>query len=141
MEYRPIKVLLVEDDEVDAMSISRGFRQAKIANKVIRAKDGIEALALLRSEAGGELFQGPYVILLDLNMPRMDGFGFLGELRQDPALRKAVVFVLTTSKAEEDRMRAYDQNVAGYIVKAEAGKCFMDLVTMLDGYWRVVELP
>jgi CheY-like chemotaxis protein len=141
MQNKSIRILLVEDDDIDAISIKRGFQQAKIANEIVRVKDGIEALTLLRDQAKDELVKKPFVILLDLKMPRMDGFGFLNELRKDPVLHQIIVFVLTTSNDDEDRMRAYDKYVAGYIVKAAAGKGFVDLITMLDHYWRVVELP
>jgi len=141
MEDRSIRVLLIEDDDVDAMAVKRGFRQAKIANEIIRAKDGVEALEILRGKSEISLDAKPYVILLDLNMPRMNGFEFLDELRNDPQLAMSVVFILTTSKADEDRMKAYDQKVAGYIVKDEAGKGFLKLIEMLQYYWRIVELP
>ena len=81
------------------------------------------------------------LILLDLNMPRMGGIEFLEELRLDPELSRALVFVMTTSEAEEDRMRAYDRNVAGYILKHRLGQGFIEAVTMLDHFWRVVEFP
>ncbi|MFZ2957677.1 MAG: response regulator [Candidatus Ozemobacteraceae bacterium] len=141
MQGKTVSILLIEDDEVDAMTIKRGFQRARIANQIVRAKDGIEGLELLRGEAkAGELGK-PCIILLDLNMPRMNGFEFLDELRNDSALKQTIVFVLTTSKDEKDIDRVYDQNVAGYIVKKEAGKEFLNLIEMIDHYWRVVELP
>ena len=141
MEDKSIKILLIEDDDIDAMSIERGFRKAKIANRIVRAKDGLEALSILRGEKGASPFLKPYIIFLDLNMPRMDGFEFLSAMRADAKLCHDIVFVLTTSKADEDRGRAYFQNVAGYVVKAKAGEDFLNLVAMIDHYWRVVELP
>lgn len=138
---KSLQILLVEDDDVDAMAVERGFRNAKIANAIVRARDGVEALAILKGEVPGRLISKPYVILLDLNMPRMDGFEFLGTLRSDPHLEDSIVFVLTTSKLDEDRSQSYRQHVAGYIVKSQAGKDFLDLVNMIDHYWRVVELP
>jgi CheY-like chemotaxis protein len=137
----PATLLVVEDDEVDLMAIKRGFKQQKIANDLVAAKDGVEALRILRGGPGREPLPKPYIILLDLNMPRMNGFEFLGELRQDPVLRTSVVFVLTTSKSDEDRARAYASNVAGFNVKADAGRCFLDAIEMLDHYWKIVELP
>jgi CheY-like chemotaxis protein len=141
MQSKSVRILLVDDDDVDAMAVERGFRQAKIANELVRARDGLEALGILRGQGAGGVLEKPYIIFLDLNMPRMGGFEFLKELRSDPQLAQDVVFVLTTSKADEDRSRAYDQFVAGYVVKAQAGKEFLSLIEMIDHYWRVVELP
>jgi len=138
---RSVTLLVVEDDEVDLMAVQRGFRQHKVANEIVAAKDGLEALQILRGENGREPFPRPFIILLDLNMPRMNGFEFLRALRADAALQNAIVFVLTTSKSDEDRARAYAANVAGFIVKADAGRSFLAAVEMLDHYWRVVELP
>ncbi|MGE0785704.1 MAG: response regulator [Sandaracinaceae bacterium] len=135
-----VQVVLVEDNEVDREGVRRAFRHHRIANPILTARDGVEALALLRG--GGEAaVRRPYVVLLDLNMPRMDGFELLRAIRSDPALHDSVVFVLTTSKADEDMMAAYDLNVAGYICKSDVGAGFVRLVELLDHYWRVVELP
>lgn len=136
-----VSVLLVDDDDVDVMAVKRAFRKAKIANPLVVARDGLEALAMLRGEDGQEPVPRPFIIVLDLNMPRMDGFEFLSELRKDPKLRDSVVFVLTTSKADEDRAASYDMNVAGYIVKSEVGDGFLNVTQLLDSYWRVVLLP
>jgi DNA-binding NarL/FixJ family response regulator len=81
------------------------------------------------------------VILLDLNMPVMNGLEFLGELREDPALRDATVFILTTSQAESDIAEGYRRNVAGYMIKSNVGDSFMEAVKLIESYWRVVELP
>ncbi len=136
--YEEVTILIVDDDDVDVMGVQRALRKLKILNPVVRAHDGIEALELLRNPGS---IKRPYIILLDLNMPRMNGFEMLTELRQDKALASSVVFVLTTSKADEDKVEAYQQNVAGYIVKNKVGEDFMGLIEMLDRYWRVVELP
>ena len=136
-----VTILLVEDDLIDSMAVQRGFGKLKIANPIQTAKDGIEALDILKGRNGKEKLRKPFVILLDLNMPRMDGFEFLKSLREDPEIKATIVFVLTTSKLDEDRVRAYDANVAGYIVKSEAGEGFMDAIRLLDLYWRIVELP
>lgn len=135
-----VTVLLVEDDDVDAERVVRAFRKSGLPHPIRRARDGIEALEILRGETG-EPIERPYIILLDLKMPRMGGFQFLGCLREDRALADAVVFVLTTSRNESDRCRAYLQNVAGYIVKSRTSGDFVDVASMLDWYWRVVELP
>lgn len=135
---KEVTILLVEDDDVDVLGIKRALDTLKILNPVIRAKDGIEALELLRDPRA---VKRPYIVLLDLNMPRMNGLEMLAELRKDPELSSSVVFVLTTSKADEDKVLAYQQNVAGYIIKNEVGDGFLRVMEMLDRYWRVVELP
>ena len=136
-----VNVLLVDDDDVDVMAVKRAFKKAKIANPLHIARDGLEALLKLRGKDGHSPVPRPYIIILDLNMPRMDGLEFLNELRADEALHDAVVFVLTTSKADEDRAASYDKNVAGYIVKSDVGEGFLKVITLLDSYWRVVVLP
>ena len=135
---KEVTILLVEDDDVDVLGIKRALDTLKILNPVIRAKDGIEALELLRDPRA---VKRPYIVLLDLNMPRMNGLEMLAELRKDPTLSSSVVFVLTTSKADEDKVLAYQQNVAGYIIKNEVGDGFLRVMEMLDCYWRVVQLP
>ncbi len=113
----------------------------KIANPVIEARDGIEALQRLRGQNGFEPVPEPRLVLLDLNMPRMGGIEFLEALRCDPSLPRTLVFVMTTSEAEQDRMRAYDRNVAGYILKSRLGQGFVEAIAMLEHYWRVIEFP
>jgi CheY-like chemotaxis protein len=137
MQHKAITVLLVDDDDVDVMGVERAFRRAKIKNPMVVAKDGIDALEKLR----GKQVVRPYLILLDLNMPRMNGLEFLDAIRKDPDLKDSVVFVLTTSKAEQDKWEAYQRNIAGYIVKENVGEEFLDAVSLLDIYWRIVELP
>lgn len=141
MAGNEVSILLVEDDDIDAEAIGRAFVKSKIANPIYRARDGIEALSMLRGTDGQQRLSRPYIILLDLKMPRMNGLSFLDELRIDEDLRNSVVFVLTTSSAEQDMVAAYEKFVAGYIVKSRAGSSFADLIGMLDYYWRVVELP
>ena len=136
-----VTILLVDDDDVDVESIRRALKKAKIANPVVVAHDGVDALDALRGTGGRERVASPYVVLLDLNMPRMSGLEFLDEIREDTALRRAVVFVLTTSNAERDRAAAYDRLIAGYMVKSRVGQDFLDLLSMLGAYWKVVELP
>ena len=136
MSDQTVSILLVEDDDIDIEAVRRGFRKHKIANPFLVAKDGVEALALLR-----EGIEYPFLILLDLNMPRMNGIGFLKELRNDPALKTSIVFVLTTSSDERDRWAAYEQNIAGYLLKSQVGKDFVHIINMLDLYWRYVEFP
>jgi len=136
-----VTILLVEDDEVDVEIIVESFRRAHIANPIVVAADGIEALERLRGTAASAPIPRPNLILLDINMPRMDGHEFLAELRRDPKLHDSLVFMVTTSDAETDRYKAYTRHVAGYIVKTDAARTFLDAVAMLEHYWRVVEFP
>lgn len=133
-------VLLVEDDDVDAERVTRAAERAGAPFKLRRACDGVEALAVLRRESGPPLDR-PYVILLDLKMPRMGGLQFLHELRKDEALRRTVVFVLSTSLNDEDRYRAYDSHVAGYIPKTQPDGDFGCVVQLLRHYLQIVALP
>jgi CheY-like chemotaxis protein len=135
--YKEVTILLIDDDDVDVMGVKRALQKLKILNPIIRARDGIEGLALLRD---GNVTR-PYIVLLDINMPRMNGLDMLAELRNDPALSSSVVFILTTSKADEDKFTAYQQHVAGYIIKNQVGDGFLRVVEMLNHYWRIVELP
>lgn len=135
---KPVNILLVDDDDVDAMGISRAARKLNITNSVLRARDGVEALAMLREEG---LIERPYLLLLDINMPRMNGFELLSELREDPNLADSVVFVLTTSKAAQDIFEAYRHNVAGYLIKGRTGEGFAGVIDMLDRYSQNVEFP
>lgn len=141
MPHKEATFLLIEDDEVDVMHLQRSFKKLKIANPMVIANDGIEALEILRGENGRAKITMPYIVLLDLNMPRMSGLEFLKEIRNDPALKQSIIFVLTTSNDDKDKTRAFDNHVAGYIVKSEAGVSFLEALEMLDRYWRIVELP
>ena len=141
VKSQPINILLVEDDDVDAEAIERAFRKQRISNPFVIVPDGVEALKALRGEGGYEALPRPYMILLDINMPRMNGLEFLETLRQDPDLRSSVVFVLTTSNRDEDKVAAYDNYVAGYLLKSRAGADFVNLIGMLEAYWRIVEFP
>jgi CheY-like chemotaxis protein len=141
MEKNQIHILLIEDNVVDVDGIRRAFRKNKIANPIHVVNDGLEGLNVLRGTNDCTQIPKPYMILLDLNLPRMNGIEFLKTLRNDPELHDSIVFVLTTSSSEEDRLSSYNLNIAGYIVKKEVGKNFINLVTMLGWYWKVVEFP
>jgi CheY-like chemotaxis protein len=136
-----VNLLLVEDDEVDVQGLKRAFAKSRIANPITVARDGIEALEMLRGENGREKLPKPHLILLDLNMPRMNGIEFLEAIRADDDLKCSVVFMITTSKADEDKARAYGHNVAGYIVKQDPANTFMEAVSLLEHYWKIVEFP
>jgi CheY-like chemotaxis protein len=138
---KPLNIVLVEDDDGDAMAIQRAFRKAKIANPLLRAIDGIQAIEMLKGTNGKEKLRAPYILLVDINMPRMNGIDFVKAIREDDELHQSIVFILTTSKRDEDKFAAYSLNVAGYIVKARAGEDFLNLVNLLECFWRIVELP
>ncbi|MBV1961829.1 MAG: response regulator [Immundisolibacteraceae bacterium] len=135
--FQPISILLVDDDDIDAMGVERALKKLKLANPFFRARDGIEGLEMLRARKVNQ----PYLLLLDLNMPRMSGIEMLKELRNDPNLRSTVVFVLTTSDDDKDKVAAYNEHIAGYIVKNKLDTGFDDLLKLLDHYWRLVEFP
>jgi len=152
---RMLNVLLVDDDEVDIMNVQRAFKKASLPTHLYIANNGIEALEMLRRQLpsnkignknGGYQHHDPLpaqrlLILLDLNMPRMNGIEFLAELRADPDLKKIPVVVLTTSNAEQDRIDAYNSNVAGYILKPIAFTVFVEQMIVLNNYWLSCEMP
>jgi CheY-like chemotaxis protein len=137
-DNRLLNILLVEDDDVDVMNVRRAFQKNHITNPLFVATNGLEALAQLR---GGEIPRDRRLVLLDLNMPQMNGIEFLRELRKDPELRLTPVVVLTTSNDDRDRIEAYDLNVAGYLLKPVTFGNFCELMTTLNKYWALVELP
>ncbi|MCA9265619.1 MAG: response regulator [Planctomycetales bacterium] len=141
MSGHTVTVLLVEDDAIDARAIKRAFQKAKIGNPIVTVTDGLAALARLRGTDGSPPIEPPYIILLDLNMPRMNGIEFLDKLRDDSQLCNSIVFVLTTSDDDHDKVAAYAKNVAGYVVKSKAGSDFLDVIGLLDHYWRIIEFP
>lgn len=135
---RLLNILLVEDDEVDVMNVRRAFQKNKIANLLFVAPNGVEGLEMLR---GGDIPRDRRIVLLDLNMPRMNGIEFLRELRQDPDLKPTPVVVLSTSNDERDRIEAYNLNVAGYLLKPVTFSNFCEVMAALNKYWALVELP
>jgi CheY-like chemotaxis protein len=140
-EPQTAQLLHVEDDDICLMMLNRAFKKAKITNPISVAHDGIEALESLRGTNGRPRLPRPFIILLDLNMPRMDGIELLRELRKDEDLKKSIVFILTTSDADEDKVKAYDLGAAGYILKSNPANAFLEATALLGTYWRVVEFP
>ena len=138
MSNSPLNILLVEDDEVDVMNVKRAFDKNHITNPLFVAGNGLEGLEKLRS---GEVPQGRRIVLLDLNMPKMNGIEFLRELRSDPALAPTPVVVLTTSNNDRDKIDAFNLNVAGYLVKPVTFAEFSELMVTLNKYWTLVEMP
>jgi CheY-like chemotaxis protein len=143
MESLMINVLLVEDDEVDVMNVQRAFRKGHISNPLHIAGNGLEALEMLRgtSEKSPAVPSERRLILLDLNMPKMNGIEFLEALRDDPSLKQIPVVVLTTSNEDRDRMQAYNFNVAGYLLKPITFSNFVDVMATLNKYWALCEMP
>ena len=133
-----LNILLVEDDDVDVMNVRRAFQRAHVSNPLHVASNGLEALDLLR---GDTIPLGRRLVLLDLNMPRMNGIEFLRAIRADDELRSLPVVVLTTSNDERDKVDAYNLNVAGYLLKPVTFGDFVDLMAALNKYWMLVEMP
>ncbi len=130
-----VNILLVEDDEIDVKALLRAFKKLKIANPVTVAKDGIEGWETLQE------LPRPYLIILDINMPRLNGIELLKKIRASEKHRDSIVFILTTSTDDEDRFEAYNLNVAGYMLKSDMGKSFIRAIEMIEQYWKVVEFP
>jgi CheY-like chemotaxis protein len=135
---RLLNILLVEDDDVDVLNVRRAFQKNHITNPLFVASNGVEALAQLRSKS---IPRDRRIILLDLNMPQMNGIEFLREVRRDPELSMTPVIVLTTSNDERDRIEAYNLNVAGYLLKPVTFSNFCEVMAALNKYWALVELP
>lgn len=138
MVEKALNILLVEDDQVDVMNVKRAFDRNRIANPLYVAGDGLEAMEMLRA---GRVPRERRIILLDLNMPRMNGIEFLRALRADPELMLTPVVVLTTSDDERDKISAYNLNVAGYLLKPVTFVNFVEVMAALNKYWTLVELP
>jgi CheY-like chemotaxis protein len=137
-----LNILLVEDDEVDVMNVQRALKKNGATPTLYRAANGIEALAMLRTNNQiTTQNNGRLLILLDLNMPKMGGIEFLKELRADPTLCKLPVVVLTTSKQDSDLAAAYQYNVAGYLVKPITFSSFLEKIDILNRYWSMSEMP
>ena len=138
MDDRSLNILLVDDDEVDVMTVRRAFTKANIVNKLFVASDGIQALDMLRNNGVPDSRR---IVLLDLNMPRMNGIEFLREVRADRALHALTVVVLTTSNEDRDRVEAYQLNVAGYLLKPVTFRAFAEVMATLNKYWTLMEMP
>ncbi|MFT6557176.1 response regulator [Sneathiella sp.] len=136
-----VTLLIIDDDTVDIRGVTRALRRHRFDNPIITAENGEEGLKILRGTPENAPLSRPYLILLDLNMPRMNGLEFLDELRQDQALKDSVVFVLTTSEDDRDMALAYNKQIAGYIVKSRAGVDFLNLVSMLEKFVLTVRFP
>ena len=136
MNEKVLNVVLVEDDEVDVMNVKAAFKKNNITNPLFVAADGLEALALLRDPSTPTKNR---IVLLDLNMPKMNGIEFLRALRADPLLSHTPVVVLTTSNEDKDRVEAFELNVAGYLLKPVTFTSFVEVMAALNKYWTLVE--
>ena len=141
MSESNVTVLLIEDDDVAAEAVRRSLTRNEVRFPVVWVEDGRTALAVLRGQSTRQVVKRPRIVLLDLNMPGMSGIEFLSALRADSSLRDEVVFVLTTSDIEEDRARAYREQIAGYLVKSAVGPQFAKLAGLLLAYREAVCLP
>lgn len=128
-------ILLIEDDEVDVMTVRRSLKELGVPNPLNHVTDGEEGLAFLRDAANPR----PGLILLDLNMPRMNGIEFLNEIKKDPTYRNIPVVVLTTSKEEVDRINSFNNNVAGYMIKPVDYPQFVQTMQIISDYWTKSE--
>jgi len=137
---KPIEILIVDDDDIDSKAIVRAMDKLEITNTTHRAKDGLEALTILRDDSSTSI-KRPYIILLDINMPRMTGLELLKIIRKDKKLKDSIIFVLTTSNSEQDKIAAYSYNIAGYMIKQDIRTSFIESLAFLNHYWEIVELP
>lgn len=133
-----LHILLVDDDDIDVMTVQRAFTRSQISHPLHVAHNGLQGLEKLRD---GSIASARRLVLLDLNMPRMNGIEFLRELRTDPELRTTSVVVLTTSDEARDKTEAYELGVAGYLLKPVSFAELVDLVAAVDRYWNLVEMP
>jgi CheY-like chemotaxis protein len=131
-----VNILLVEDDEIDVEIIKRRFHKENITNPLWHATSGVEALKLLRGQNNDKVTR-PYMMLVDINMPMMNGMELLKALREDDELKQSIVFILTTSDRDKDRSDAYNLNAAGYFLKDDLD----ELIQMLNHYWQINKFP
>ena len=144
MNKEPFVVLMAEDDEHDIVAIKRAWKKHHIANPLYIVNDGEECLDFLRQRgkySEPETAPRPGILLLDIKMPKMDGLAVLEHIKEDGGLRRLPVVILTTSKAEEDRLRSYDLGVNAYIVKPVGFENFSEAVRTIALFWELVELP
>ena len=130
-------ILLVEDDDVDVMTVERAFKDLKIKNQMVNTANGEEALEYLKNDSNRK----PCIILLDLNTPKMNGLEFLKLIKADKTLRKIPVIILTTSSQQQDIVECFKLSVAGYIVKSIDYAKFAKAISTINLYWTLSKLP
>jgi CheY-like chemotaxis protein len=138
---KTVHILLVEDDRIDAKAFLRAIEKLRISNPVTVAHDGVEAWDILKGANGTRPLPRPNLLVLDINMPRMTGLELLQKIRDDADLHDSIVFMLTTSNDDEDKIEAFNLNVAGYMLKSDVGNGFIRAVELMNSYWRLVEFP
>ncbi|HEY7426724.1 MAG TPA: response regulator [Gemmataceae bacterium] len=139
---RPIEILLVEDSPHDARLTIEALRDGKLRNNVRHVEEGEEAMAILRREGKEATSPRPDLILLDLNLPGMDGREVLQEIKEDPNLKRIPVVVMTTSRAERDILQAYNLHANCYVTKPVDIEQFIGAVKKIESFWfTVVKLP
>lgn len=141
MNAKAVSVLLVEDNDFDVMRVTRAFKTLGDHRSVIRARDGLEALEIIKGDAAVGVVRRPFVVVLDLNMPRMGGLELLDEIRRDEKHRNTPVFVVTTSDYHADVAAAYDRMVNGYFVKPRTAREMTDILKLLSEYWDKCAYP
>jgi CheY-like chemotaxis protein len=129
-------ILLVEDDQVDTMTVIRALKEIHVTNEVAHSENGEDALLYLRDSASK-----PCLILLDLNMPIMNGIEFLRAIKDDEQLRRIPVVVLTTSEEQEDKLNGFNLGIAGYVSKPVDYRQFVEVMRSIDTYWTISEMP
>ena len=137
MRFANQPILLVEDDEVDAMTVKRALKDLHVTNPLVLRENGEEALAYLRDPNN----EKPCLILLDLNMPVMGGIEFLQEDKHDDTLKAIPVVVLTTSQEQQDKVASFNLGVAGYMAKPVAYQQFVEVMRTINAYWTISEIP
>ncbi len=130
-------ILLVEDDKVDIMTVMRSLKEIRVTNPVVNKENGEDALSYLRDPAS----EKPCIILLDLNMPIMNGIEFLQVVKHDKDLKRIPVVVLTTSEEQQDKVNSFDLGVAGYMAKPVDYRQFVEVMRSIDAYWTISEMP
>ena len=144
-EKKTLIILMADDDEDDRLLTHEALMESRVLNELHFAEDGVQLMGYLRGEgvyADREKYPLPGLILLDLNMPKMDGRETLAEMKKDPVLKRIPVVILTTSKAEEDMLKGYDLGAASYITKPVTFDVLVELMRTLGKYWvEFVELP
>ncbi len=139
---RPIEILLVEDNPGDVRLTREALHDAKVRNNMMVASDGVQALAYLRQEGQHAGATRPDLILLDLNLPRINGFEVLDAIKEDADLKRIPVIILTTSQAEQDIIRSYDLYANAYVTKPVDLEQFIRVIKAIEGFWlEIVKLP
>jgi CheY-like chemotaxis protein len=130
-------ILLVEDDQVDTMTVKRALKEIHVTNPLVHLENGEEAVHYLRDAERDK----PCIILLDLNMPIMNGIEFLQVVKHDDQLRRIPVVVLTTSEEQQDKVNSFNLGVAGYMAKPVDYRQFVEVMRSIDAYWTISEMP